>query len=94
MHIVPIQWSFRIHPMLNILQIIGFCNEITFEAKLLTLLIPWIEKAQTDFNAQLISERPELTSNSQLSISCQLIFHSQEDINNFLDYIGKLYETP
>lgn len=88
---IPVKWSFKLQAVLHILQIVGYCNNPECESILINQAVSWIEKAQSSFRAQIISVEPQLPLNSELTVSCQLIFQNKEDLNDFLGYIADLY---
>ena len=93
MQMYNIYWSFYLQPLLPIIQITGSCDDIESTNILIGLIIPWLEKAETCFRAQYISEKPQLFEPSKLTISCKLIFQCKEDANDFLGYIKDLHDN-
>lgn len=93
MSIIPVKWSFKLQPMLRILQIVGFCDDVDCQYILFSQLVSWMEQAEKQFRAQFLSDIPNITSDAKLTISCELIFQNEEDVNDFLGYISTLYDS-
>jgi len=85
---IPIKWSFQRKSILPIIEAIGKSEVKYSEPFLIQNAIEIIEKAEK-YKGKPYPNNPHLPSNSPLSISLSIIFPSETDINNYMEFLQK-----
>ena len=86
--LVPIKWSFQRKSILPIIEVIGESDVGNTESLLVKEALDVFEKAEK-FKGKPYPNNPNIISNSPVSLSLSIIFPSEIDINNYMEFIQK-----
>ena len=88
MKIVPVNWSYRRINALPIIEAIGKSDVKDSEPILIQNVIEIIEEAER-FKGKPYPNKPNYSTAKPISISLSIIFPTEKDIDNYVEYIRK-----
>lgn len=88
MMIVPVNWSFQRKSILPIIEAIGKSKVKDSEPILIQNAIEIIKKAE-EFNGKPYPCKPNYSTTNSISISLSIIFPTEEDIKNYMEFLQK-----